>query len=101
MFENVYGPTDGRTPARLTSYKLTLLAFGSGELKVRRHNAETEPKILEHTDELVFIENVRFCTHYAGLRSPFTLTSYSRYLSFRTIKNSYHYHWYCIAYHWN
>ena len=34
MFENDYGRTDGRTPARLPIYKLTLWAFGSGELKM-------------------------------------------------------------------
>ena len=33
MFENVYGRTDAQTPAQLPSYKLTLWAFGSGELK--------------------------------------------------------------------
>ena len=32
MFESVDGQTDGRTPARVPSYKLTLWAFGSGEL---------------------------------------------------------------------
>ena len=34
MFESVNGRTDGRTPARLVYYKLTLLASGSGELKI-------------------------------------------------------------------
>ena len=37
MFESVDARTDGRTdaqtPARVPSYKLTLWAFGSGELK--------------------------------------------------------------------
>ena len=34
MFESVGGGTDGRAPARVPSYKLTLWAFGSGELKI-------------------------------------------------------------------
>ena len=34
MFESVDARTDGRMPARVPSYKLTLLAFGSGELKI-------------------------------------------------------------------
>ena len=42
MFESVdartdartHGRTDARTPARVPSYKLTLWAFGSGELKI-------------------------------------------------------------------
>ena len=29
------GHTDAQTPARVPSYKLTLWAFGSGELKIR------------------------------------------------------------------
>ena len=33
MFESVDARTHGRTPARVPSYKLTLWAFGSGELK--------------------------------------------------------------------
>ena len=33
MFESVDARTDARTPARVPSYKLTLWAFGSGELK--------------------------------------------------------------------
>ena len=33
MFESVDGRTHGRTQARVPSYKLTLWAFGSGELK--------------------------------------------------------------------
>ena len=32
MFESVDARTDARTPARVPSYKLTLWAFGSGEL---------------------------------------------------------------------
>ena len=32
MFESVDARTDARTPARVPSYKLTLSAFGSGEL---------------------------------------------------------------------
>ena len=34
MFESVDARTDARTPARVPSYKLTLRAFGSGELKM-------------------------------------------------------------------
>ena len=33
MFESVNARTDARTPAQVPSYKLTLWAFGSGELK--------------------------------------------------------------------
>ena len=33
MFESVDARTDARMPARIPSYKLTLWAFGSGELK--------------------------------------------------------------------
>ena len=33
MFESVDARTHARTPARVPSYKLTLWAFGSGELK--------------------------------------------------------------------
>ena len=32
-----HGRTDARTPARVLSYKLTLWAFGSGELKINDH----------------------------------------------------------------
>ena len=35
MFEIVNGHTHTRTPARVLSYKLTLWAFGSGELKLQ------------------------------------------------------------------
>ena len=35
MFESVDGRTDARTPVRVPSYKLTLWAFGSGELTIR------------------------------------------------------------------
>ena len=48
---------------------------------MRRHHAETEPKIFEHTDELVFIETwailyylCRFYDHY--LRSLRTVGTY-------------------------
>ena len=34
MFESVDARTDTRTPARVPSYKLTLRALGSGELKI-------------------------------------------------------------------
>ena len=35
MFESVEARTHARTPARVPSYKLTLWAFGSGELKIK------------------------------------------------------------------
>ena len=38
MFEIVNGRTDTRMPARVLSYKLTLWAFGSGELKCQLNN---------------------------------------------------------------
>ena len=45
MFESVDARTDarthGRTPARVPSYKLTLWAFGSGELINMNHNRST------------------------------------------------------------
>ena len=49
MFENVDertdAHTDARTPARVPSYKLTLWAFGSGELKMK-------------SDQYLFMRNI-------------------------------------------
>ena len=44
MFESV----SGRTAARLVYYKLTLLAFGSGELKRRKQNKNKEGDAIRH-----------------------------------------------------
>ena len=41
MFESVDARTDARTPARVPSYKLTLWAFGSGELKKQQQLFQT------------------------------------------------------------
>ena len=38
MFESVDARTDAQTPARVQSYKLTLWAFSSGELKTQNNN---------------------------------------------------------------
>ena len=44
MFESVDGRMDGRTdartPARVPSYKLTLRAFGSGELIIPKYGVD-------------------------------------------------------------
>ena len=44
MFESVDAQTDTRTPAQVPSYKLTLWAYRSGELKCHK-NAEPEAYI--------------------------------------------------------
>ena len=49
MFESVDARTDGRTPARVPSYKLTLWAFGSGELKME--SKQTKYNLLKITQE--------------------------------------------------
>ena len=57
MFESVDGRTDTRTPARVPSYKLTLWAFGSGELKM------TPPDFKFYLDKLknkIFPHMVQF-----------------------------------------
>ena len=46
MFESVNARTDGRmdgrTPAQLVNYKLTLRAFGSGELKMKEQECSQD-----------------------------------------------------------
>ena len=44
MFESVDGRTHGRTPARVPSYKLTLWAFGSGNLKKKNKKKTKKQK---------------------------------------------------------
>ena len=39
------GRTDARTPARVPSYKLTLWAFGSGQLKIYNSNEEDRIRV--------------------------------------------------------
>ena len=56
MFEIVNGHTDTRTPAQVLSYKLTLWAFGSGELKmdvkIKRPNVELSAWLINYSSDI-------------------------------------------------
>ena len=64
MFESVDALTharfNSRTPARVPSYKLTLWAFGSGELKIYVFRVSTPKKLDRAGRDFFFLINAVF-----------------------------------------